>query len=731
MKKLKTVSVLSDVFFTRPLFIIAILILLSDVIYVNLFWKYQNLSRENGEYARISGYIKDKAFDADGKVKSVVVENTMCYVNNVANASKLTIGSYVTVSGALYEYEEPMNYGEFNQRKYYASKRIYYYAFIEKAEIKKTRISIKEKFLNIRNYLSVRVIESCPLEYGTINTLLLADKAHLSETRKDLYTRAGVGHFLVISGLHISAIGAFIYKVMRYTGLKKEISCGVSIAFLFTYGLVVGFSVSVVRALIMYTVRLCADIFKETYDFLSSVSFALIITILINPCQVFDSAFAYSYGTVFSLAFYSTFIQKKGVKKSGVKGYLKELLRIPAVIMLFILPISLLNSSEYSIASVFVNAILTIFSGAIIFFAFSGLFGSILNLKFLAGLSDFLLALILKSLDFLCEISVKTGLFKIYGKPLKICVLLYFIFLFFYFFYIRKHYEGLIKAIFLCSLLLLLTFSLKLPTLSMLYVGQGECIVIRTGTKSAVIVDCGSTTNKAVAKYTVLPFLKASGIDRIQGIFLTHSDADHGNGIEYLLSELPKNGILIKNLFLPMISDESIDSLYSGLEMKALREKIPVTYIYKGMCVEFNENYFYVFNPEKEVYITDSNAASLIMLYKRGDFDALLLGDATKASEEAAVDLINKKVTGQIEILKVSHHGSKTGTSEIMLTEFSFANALISAGINNTYGHPHKEVQKLLSKFSIKAYCTKDCGEIDVKISDGLTKSYKSAYSMR
>lgn len=696
MKKLKIISRFIDPFKIRPLLSVAIIVLIVDLFYVNTIYKWPTLdeSGNSSETACVYGKVREKTYDENGNLKTIIVGDTLCYVNNVPGDKEPAVGSTVKATGDRTAFELPMNPGGFNQKYYYGSDRIFFYQFTESVVVlKKPLFSPRELFLRGRKALTKRVNQYCPREAGTINTLLLADKSGLSNKRKNLYQRAGVGHFLVISGLHISAVGLFVYKCFRRLGLKTKTSCIFSIIFLFTYGMLVGFSVSVVRALIMFSVRFFADIVRKIYDMLSAVSLAMIVTVLVNPLIILNSGFIYSYVTVFAISVYITYIHPKKLRVTGKWDFIRESLRIPVVLWLFVMPVTMCLSYEYSLASILINALLAPLSGPIIFLAFLGLGFSCLKLSLFARVADWVLGAILGMFDMLCKLASRAGFLSFIGQPSAFRVVTYYIFLLCFLLWLKDYIPKYLSVILpLLAVAFLTGMKVYRPFVSMLYVGQGECIVVSTAPHKAVLVDCGSTTENMVGRYTVEPFLKAMGINTIQGIFVSHSDTDHLSGVFELINDAQDNGFTVSSLFLQNIPKETADDTLLFLYAKAKENDIPVFFLEKGDEVSFYDVDFTCLWPSPDFLSGESNADSMVLLMKEGHFSMLFTGDATSATEESVAGETAGLLSNSLDVLKVSHHGSKTATSEILLYETRPELAIISAGIDNPYGHPHKDV---------------------------------------
>ncbi len=720
MKRLKIILRFIEPFKIRPLFLAAIIILIIDIIYVNLIFKWPSAgkSKDSSSTSCICGKVREKNYDEEGRLKTMIVEDTLCYVNNVPSGREPSVGSLVKATGDRVEFTLPMNKGGFNQRNFYGSNRVFFYQFTESFEVLKTPVfSPREVFLNIRKRLTEKVNQYCPKEAGTINTLLLADKSGLSENRKSLYQRAGVGHFLVISGLHISAVGLFIYRCLRRMGLKTKSSCLISMAFLFSYGMLVGFSVSVIRALIMFFVRLFADIVRKIYDMLSAVSLSLLVTVLVNPLVILNSGFIYSYVTVFAISVYITYSHPKKLRILGKWDFVRESLRIPVVLWLFVMPVTLCLSYEYSLASILINAVLAPMAGPIIFVAFLGLGFSCLKLSFLAMAADWVLGAILGIFDLLCKLASKADFFTFIGQPDGARVVIYYIFLLCFLFWLKDFMPRHLCVILpLFAVAFLAGMRAYRPFVSMLYVGQGDCLVVSTAPQTAVVVDCGSTSENMVGKYTVEPYLKAMGINKIQGIFVSHSDADHLNGVFELLNDASENGFSVSSVFLQNLPVEMADDTLLSLYSCAKENDIPVFFLEKGDEVRFSNVNFTCLWPSQDSLTGEANGDSMVLLMKEGNFSMLFTGDATAATEEAIASEAAALLENPLDVLKVSHHGSKTATSEILLSKLRPSLAIISAGIDNPYGHPNYEVLSRLTAQRIPYIVTSASGCIYIAV---------------
>ena len=700
MKKSKIISKLTDFLRVRPLFAMAVAILLLDICYVNFTFKWPVVATgdaETGHSVTIQGTVRDKTYDENGRIKSIILNNTICYVNYKApETANPPIDSLMRISGEIKAIDSPMNPGEFNRRYYYGARRIFYELSANSEEILRVpRVGVREFFFKIRRDFSKRIMSFFPLEGGTVNTLICADKSYLPESRRSLYTRVGVGHFLVISGLHISAVGTFIYRGLRRVGTKVSSGCIVTVSFLIMYGLMVGFSVSVVRAVIMFLVRLLADVLKRVYDMMNAVALAALINIVFNPLCIADTAFIYSYATVLMISVYITFISGRTRKPKTVSKRISAALKFPAVLWLFMLPINLYLSFGCSLMSVVANTLLAPLSVPILVSSFLGFALSFTGVTFPTGVADFFIALMLRNFDKLCRLVDGAHIFTFRGRPAlwKLCI--YYVALLWILADKGRNIGKVLATGALLGLILFVTEPVNMAgRVTTLYVGQGECVVIHMGRGRASVYDCGSTSKSGVGEYILLPYLKLTGVSQVEGIFVSHGDLDHAGEVAYLCEALPREGIVVNHLYTQDIPKSAKSSCLLEAERAAIANRIQVTHLSRGQRISDGRLSFTCLWPHKGQAPEDVNAGSMVIMASSGNFDTLLMGDATKETESIIKKSALAAAKGPIEVLLVSHHGSNTASDAGFIEEVQPYAAVVSAGVNNRYGHPHREVLK-------------------------------------
>ena len=217
-------------------------------------------------------------------------------------------------------------------------------------------------------------------------------------------------------------------------------------------------------------------------------------------------------------------------------------------------------------------------------------------------------------------------------------------------------------------------------------VGQGQCVVLQQDGKYYV-VDCGGDSGDQAATRAI-QLLFSQGVFRLDGVILTHYDADHAGGVEKLMRIVPTDA-----LYLPVLDAEN--------ECK------------DTLSEQFADKIHWVTNdlPLEGVDITiipsddtqDSNESSLCILFQPEDCDILITGDR---SEEGELALMERVDLPDLEILFAGHHGSRTSTSWALLNETRPEIVIISVGEDNSYGHPTWETLERLELFGCEVYRT-------------------------
>lgn len=249
-------------------------------------------------------------------------------------------------------------------------------------------------------------------------------------------------------------------------------------------------------------------------------------------------------------------------------------------------------------------------------------------------------------------------------------------------------------------------------------VGQGDAIFIRTPSGNDILIDGGPDDSVLTCLSNHMPFWDKD----IEVMVLTHPHADHLTG---LISVLKRYEVI--HYFTENVKNDT--AIYKRLQSILADKKITAKFTFSGDRIDFSdktklltvwpdENWFNNQRPEditNDNISLDVNGFSVVQKLSYGNFNALLTADAGVLIEDKIAKLV-----GKVDVLKVPHHGSKSGMSDYFLTGIKPSLAVISVATKNRYGHPSKTALDLLQKYNIKTLQTDKNGEIEV-VSDGKT----------
>ncbi len=231
-------------------------------------------------------------------------------------------------------------------------------------------------------------------------------------------------------------------------------------------------------------------------------------------------------------------------------------------------------------------------------------------------------------------------------------------------------------------------------------VGQGDAIFIESPAGIQLLIDTGRDQSVLRGLGDVMDF----GDREIDHLLLTHPDADHvGGAVDILERFLVSQVIRTEN--------ESDTALWEATERQIEAEGAKVTMARRGQVFDLGGGVkLEILFPDIDPTEMESNTASIVARLIYGDTAFMLTGDSPKAIEEYLVLVEGEHLKS--DVLKAGHHGSRTSTAELFLAEVDPKYAVISAGADNSYGHPHVEVTDALFNYGVETYSTADSGNV-------------------
>jgi beta-lactamase superfamily II metal-dependent hydrolase len=242
-------------------------------------------------------------------------------------------------------------------------------------------------------------------------------------------------------------------------------------------------------------------------------------------------------------------------------------------------------------------------------------------------------------------------------------------------------------------------------TVAFLDIGQGDAIFIEAPNGNQILIDGGPNKKILSELSKLMPFYDRS----IDMVIASHPDKDHIGGLPEVLSKF-----YVETVLEPGVSSNT--AVYKEFENVIKNKNIKKVLARRGMKIWIDKNdgiYLDILFPNRDTTGWNTNDASIVarLVYKNSSF--VFTGDSPQKIERYLAYTDGKKLKS--DVLKLGHHGSKTSTSKIFLGSVFPQYAIISAGLKNRYGHPHKETLDLLKKFEIPFLETSKEGTIIFK----------------
>lgn len=586
----------------------------------------------------------------------------------------LKYGVSLKLNGELIEVINNTIPNTFNYKNYLQNKGIYYNLSISKIEILDSKISFIYKLKNLINARINKIDKT-----GYMKAFVLGDKSDIDSDTYSRYQKIGITHLFALSGMHVGLLSNIILKLLkRFKDKSKYLIVNI---FLIIYGFIVGFPSSIKRCIVFFIVNSINKYFKLEVSSFKVLMLVIGILVLYDYKIIYDVGFIYSICTVGGIILCNEFISHDDKLVSSF--------RLSLVAFVVSLPISLCNFYEVNILSIIYNMVYVPLV-SIIVYPLSLLSFIIPSLSYVFGLS-------VKVLEVSSSFFSSIRLFNIYLNFNIIQVLLY------YSVTLLVFYKGKYKlSIVLVLIVILDMISPYLDSNGYIYyfdVGQGDSsLIISPYRKDVILIDTGGSTSYVSEEWmnrseyyvsdNVISFMKSIGIKNIDLLVLSHGDSDHANEVDNILKDINIKCLNVNQGELNELEINAIESI--------------------GLC-QYKPNNMVLKYLNYKIY-DNENDNSLLSYMKIYNTSILSLGDASSIVED---DIIDKYKLNNIDILKLSHHGSKTSSSYKFLNKISPTIAVISSGRNNRFNHPSSETLSNLSKLKLDYLNTQDSGTIE------------------
>lgn len=548
--------------------------------------------------------------------------------------------------------------------------------------------------------------------------LIIGLRDDVSYEEERAYQKLGITHLFAISGLHVAFLTFLLYQTFIRLHVRKQSIVMMLLILLPIYAIMTGGAPSVWRAVSVSEIVLLFTLVRKRIDVETAFSVSILLFIFVQPSVIFQVGFQLSYGAAATLVFSSRILAKN-------QSPLRLSFLITFLCQVGVFPILLFHFYEVSISSFITNLF------------FVPLFSFIIlpiNLLFL-----FLTA---------CVPSVSSLFFSLYeplremlrhlilfissmpyqlwnpGKPSIPLLIIGFIGVISTFVILERNrsLKNLVYTLGVPIFLIQITpyFDSSLEV-SFINVGQGDAILIEYPYKQGVVlIDAGGLLrfNQAewkrnsnpfeIGRNIVIPYLKGKGIAYIDTFIWTHSDSDHIEGAEEVIEVIRIGEIHVTP---GAIEDSTLQQAIKEAKLHG----IPIREQMIGHKWSVGKTHMEYLSPTDTVYV--GNNDSLVLLLKHEEFKAVFTGDLEESGEKEILQTY-KEALSPISLLKAGHHGSHTSSSQKFIDTLRPVLTIFSAGEDNRYGHPHKDVVQRFKDLQLKTLSTAESGTIRVRFKD-------------
>jgi len=648
---------------------------------------------------------------------------------------------------------------------------------------------------NLQNNIdSVFSIETA----GILDAALLGNRHNLSHATAERFREGGTFHVLVISGAHISFIGALILLLMRRLTVRRWLQLGSATLMVWCYAVAVGADTSVVRAALMFSfLALGALLFRRTAP-LNSLGAAALVLLVWSPGDIFDPAFQLTFLSVlaivvlawpilhnlseigkwrpsrqsphppacstlrsFSEALYwseeewqqelqrlshncrlfkspaSLWLERHHLQR-GLR-YTFAAIVVSISVQVVLLPLQVVYFHRLSFSSLILTLLVGILLAALAAVALVALLLSQINgsvAEPLVKMADALDWLMIHSVDPFAGFGLASMRLAEYSEWARSIYGLYYLPLVLIAVALSrwkplefptngpgfKNRFLILLCVQLGMFLLLVVHPKSARTydgrleLSFLDVGQGDSVLVTMPDGTTLLIDGGGRPNfrggaelgereqRSIGERVVCEYLWSRGLDSIDYVLATHSDADHIDGLNDVVRNFRVRSAIVGRT-------PADDTAYEKFTMTLKGQQTPIQIVQTGDVLRFGAVEIDVLWPPAANSNTPSrNNDSVVLRVSFGERKFLLTGDIEKATEEL---LINPDLV-RAEVVKVPHHGSKSSSSPGFVLAVRPSLAIISVGQTSMFGHPHKEVVERWQAIGAEVVTTGQSGMITV-----------------
>jgi competence protein ComEC len=661
--------------------------------------------------------------------------------------SKISPGSHLAIRAVIKRPSRYLTPGTFDYPAYLARKDIWATGYVRSTALiqplqRDTSLTDRILFFpeKLRTIIGSFIDTRVPDTRGSIyRAILIGDRSKIPNSTLESFKASGTMHILAISGIHLTLIGALLFTVIywllrrsEYLTLKLNVRKAAGLLclpLLCCYAMLAGMNSPVFRACIMSAIIILAFCTNRPKTLSALIGFAALVILVHSPQALFTPSFQLSFTAFTSIMLTAPFIKEEFSDKNQynsdftreillkIKKWILASLIAASAAVLGTAPIVLYYFYRFPLAGPVANLIL---EPLICLWALP--FG-VIALPFIHILPDFAallfylggigLAIALKVTD-LFQTFPQTTLWLPPPRPLLIS--LYYV-TFIYALSALTHSRircAMRSAPFLicCSLLLMpqLRFEnthVDSPVVSILDVGQGSATVLQFPDGTNVLIDGGgsSFSKETVGQRIIAPFLWHLGVTRLDSIIITHPDADHYNGIPFLIEHFSPSLLWTHTL-------DGGGRHYRNLLELARTYGIELRIPHAGdMITQHDASVTCLANGLEDPENTTEKNSGLILKVLMGKTRLLFPGDIEKNTETR---LLEHNIPIASDILIAAHHGSATSNSLPFLLDVNPESIIASAGLSRKEYFPSANLRGYCQQQQLPLLVTAEAGTIRI-----------------
>lgn len=636
--------------------------------------------------------------------------------DNPGSFPSLREGDWVRLRGTLRPAPHQRNPGGFDYAAYLARRGVCCTAYIDEPSavtvLDRPKPLLTRLIVGARDHVRRQIGRYVPSADGraVLEALLLGDRSGISDTQRERFAQTGLMHLLAVSGLHVFLVGMVFYVLLRPLLMRLSLGwktvettrAALTVLLLGVYMLLTGARPSVVRAVVMSTLLIGALLLQRSAHPLNTLGVAALLLLAIRPPALFDAGFQLSMAAVAGIVTLHPQIVDNLPElwtTSSVRSQVISVVSVSAVATISTAPVLLVHFGWVSGAGLFLNLLgipctALALSAALALVAVGGVwptagaaFGSSADL-FIQGLllasregASWLggMGLRLSNPDAWTVGALVAGIVALaqWTRP-------------------RYRWRGVICAFALATVGMwtgALTRQAD-PTLDLLFfdVGQGDAVLVTTPDHRRLLVDTGPTgASSPAAAYAVMPYLKQRGTEHLEGVVVTHPDADHLGGLPFLLRSVSVGRVLHSG-------QQAHTELYQDARRRLRKVNARQKALDRGDSLSLGSHVkATVLGPPRRPArhgIDGKNEASVVIQLSYGQVDVLLPGDIEETAEQDLVRTYGDQLAS--EVVKIPHHGSETSSTESFVQAVTdrttHSHAVVSVGRSNRFGMPSSEV---------------------------------------